>query len=85
MIGEPRRPPLGSRLVGRVRPLDPGRQGRRHELVEVAVEHRLGVRRLHVGAQVLDHLVGLQDVGADLVAPAGSRSAEKKPPVGGPV
>jgi murein DD-endopeptidase MepM/ murein hydrolase activator NlpD len=46
------------------------RQRRLHELVEVAVEHRPGVRGRHAGAQVLHHLVGLQHVGADLVAPA---------------
>src|SRR5690349_7080341 len=41
-----------------------------HELVEVAVEHAAGVGGLHAGAQVLHYLVGLQHVGADLVAPA---------------
>ncbi len=38
--------------------------------VEVAVEHRAGVGGLHAGAQVLHHLIGLQHIGADLVAPA---------------
>ena len=46
------------------------RQRRLHELVEVAVEHAAGVRCLHAGAQVLHHLIRLQDVRADLVAPA---------------
>src|SRR5262245_16678064 len=46
------------------------RQRRLHERVEVAVEHRAGVGGLHAGAQILDHLVGLQHVGPDLVAPA---------------
>ena len=46
------------------------RQGRLHEGVEVAVEHVLRGCRLRAGAQVLDHLVGLQHVGADLVPPA---------------
>src|SRR5262245_66672530 len=41
-----------------------------HERVEVAVEHGAGIGGLHAGAQVLHHLVGLQNVGADLVAPA---------------
>jgi hypothetical protein len=38
--------------------------------VEVAVEHRAGIAGLDAGAQVLHHLVGLQHIGADLVAPA---------------
>src|SRR6516162_725536 len=46
------------------------RERRRHELVEVAVEHGAGVGGRHAGAQVLHHLVGLQHVGTDLVAPA---------------
>ena len=36
------------------------RQRRRHEFVEVAVEHARGVRGLHAGAEVLDHLVRAQ-------------------------
>src|SRR4051794_41258950 len=51
-------------------PLDPLRQRRLHERVELPVEHVGGARRLDAGAQVLDELVGLEDVGADLVAPA---------------
>ena len=39
-----------------------------HERVEVAVEHGLRVAGLVVGAQVLDHLVGVQHVAADLRA-----------------
>ena len=39
------------------------------EIVEVAVEHRLGVADLDVGAQVLDARL-VEHVGADLVAPA---------------
>src|SRR5690242_8819602 len=46
------------------------RQRRLHEFVEIAVEHRAGIGSRDAGAQVLDHLVGLQHVGADLVAPA---------------
>src|SRR5690606_18547879 len=38
------------------------------EGIEIAVEHRLGVGDLHVGAQVLDARI-VEDVGADLVAP----------------
>ena len=41
-----------------------------HERIEVAVEHFGRRARGVAGAQVLDHLVGLQHVGADLVAPA---------------
>src|SRR3954447_10922750 len=51
-------------------PLDPLRQRRLHERVELPVEHVGGARRLDAGAQGLDELVGLEDVGADLVAPA---------------
>src|ERR1700749_1735615 len=46
------------------------RQGRSHELVEIAVEHTRCVRGLHAGAQALHHLIGLKDIRADLVAPA---------------
>src|SRR5438477_9458218 len=46
------------------------RQGRAHELIEVAVEDAACVGRLHAGAQVLHHLIGLEHIGADLVAPA---------------
>jgi hypothetical protein len=44
------------------------RQGGFEEVVEVAVEDASGVAFFDPGAQVLDHLVGLEDVGADLVA-----------------
>src|SRR5512138_2976317 len=40
------------------------------EVVEVAVENALGVALLHGRSEVLHHLVRLQDVGSDLVAPA---------------
>ena len=40
------------------------------EAVELAVEHRAGVADLVAGPQVLDELVRLQDVGADLAAEA---------------
>ena len=39
------------------------------EAVEVAVEDGIGLAGFGVGAVVLDHGVGLEDVGADLVAP----------------
>ena len=39
-----------------------GRQGRGHELVEVAVENTLGVRCFDLRAQVLHELIGLQHV-----------------------
>src|SRR6188474_1698586 len=42
-----------------------------HEGVEVAVEHGRGGARLVVGAMVLDHLIGVEHIRADLVAPAG--------------
>ena len=40
-----------------------------NKAVNVAVEHRVGVAHLVAGAQVLDHLVGVEHVGAHLVAP----------------
>ena len=46
------------------------RQCRFHELIEVAVEHGARIGGLHAGAQILDHLIGLQHVRADLMAPA---------------
>ena len=54
--------------VGRPEPTD-----RRHggeKAVEVAVEDGAGVRGFDAGAQILDHLIALQHVGADLVTPA---------------
>src|SRR5690606_2702051 len=42
------------------------------EAVDVAVEDRAGVVDLVVGAQILDHLVRVQHVGAQLVAPGGA-------------
>ena len=41
------------------------------EAVEVAVEHAFGVPDLVIGSMVLDHLVRVQDVAADLAAEAG--------------
>src|SRR5690349_5436667 len=46
------------------------RQRRLHEVVEITIEHRARVRGRNAGAQILDHLIGLQDVRADLVPPA---------------
>src|ERR1700724_2323115 len=37
-------------------------QGRFHELIEISIEHAAGVRGRDSGAQILDHLVGLQNV-----------------------
>src|SRR4051794_34501565 len=56
----------GGGLVG----LDALRQGGGQEAVDIAVEHRGRIAGLDPGAQILDHLIGLQHVGADLVAPA---------------
>ena len=47
------------------------RQRRRHEPVEIAIEHPCGIRGFNIGAQVFHHLIGLQNVGSDLIAPAG--------------
>src|SRR6185369_11111127 len=46
------------------------RQGRGHESVEIAVEHIGRRSRSHTGAQVFDELIGLENIGPDLVAPA---------------
>src|SRR3954462_2818636 len=46
------------------------RQSRGHESVEVTVEHITGAGRGHACPQVLHQLIGLENVGADLVAPA---------------
>src|SRR5262252_5830650 len=46
------------------------RQGRLEELVEVAIQHTVGIARGDAGAEVFHLLVGLEHVGADLVAPA---------------
>src|SRR5205085_4658455 len=40
------------------------------EAVDVPVEHRTGIAGFDPGAQVFDHLIGLQDVRPDLVTPA---------------
>ena len=49
------------------------RQRRRHERVQIAVQHRVRVALLHAGAQVLHQLIRRQHVVADLVAPADLR------------
>src|SRR5690606_25234222 len=56
--------------VGAALPRPTRRQRARHEGVQVAVQHALGVAGLVGGAQVLHHLVGLEDIAAGLVAPA---------------
>src|SRR3990172_3923531 len=40
------------------------------EFVEIAIEHPLNVADLDTGAEILDHLVGLEDIGANLAAPS---------------
>ena len=40
------------------------------EGVDVAVHDALDIAGLHAGAEVFDHLIGLEDVGTDLVAPS---------------
>jgi hypothetical protein len=46
-----------------------GAQPRVHEPVEIAVEHALRVARAYAGPEVLDHLIRLEDVAANLAAP----------------
>jgi hypothetical protein len=40
-----------------------------HEVVQITVEDALGVGGLVTGTQILDHLVWMKDVAADLRAP----------------
>jgi hypothetical protein len=60
------------RLTGgdRLRAGDVLGEGRLQEVVKVTVQDAGRIALLDAGAQVLDHLIGLEDVGADLVAPA---------------
>lgn len=37
-----------------------------HEIIEVSVKHPLGVRSLVSGTKILDHLIRMQDIAADL-------------------
>src|SRR5437868_618041 len=46
------------------------RQRGSHEGIEVPIENIIGGPAFDAGPQVLHELIGLQDVGADLVAPA---------------
>src|SRR5215218_4474208 len=61
-----RGPPWHPRSSGGAPPLEVGL----HEGVEVTVEHALHVAGFVLGAQVLHHLVRLQDVAADLAPEA---------------
>jgi hypothetical protein len=61
---------LGCGLRDPARSFDKLRMERLDELVEVAVERGLHVAGLLAGAEVLHHLVGLQDIAADLAAQA---------------
>src|SRR2546423_575179 len=53
-----------------------------HELIEIAIEHRAGVAHLHSGTQVLDARL-VEDIRADLVAPAHIRLGILEHPGGG--
>ena len=46
------------------------RQGRGHEFVEAAIEDGVRVGAFHIGAQIFHQTIRLQNVRADLVAPA---------------
>src|SRR3954454_12157630 len=74
-------PPTGSGLLGASPPAD----ARLQEVVDLAVEHRGRVAGLVLGAQVLDHLVRVQDVGAHLVAPARTAVALQRVQLGLPL
>src|SRR5882724_7133532 len=67
-----RRPRSGMALFlhDRVGAFDALSERRGEEAVDIAVEHRAGVAGLDPGAQVFHHLIGLQHVRPDLVAPA---------------
>ena len=41
-----------------------------HEFLQISVQHGIRVAGLNAGAQILDHLVRMQDIGADLAPPA---------------
>src|SRR5258705_12008665 len=66
--------PFWSVFIGRrgcaERPARLLQQVRLDERIEVAVEHAVDVADLHLGAMVLDHLVRLQHVAANLAAEA---------------
>ncbi len=68
--GLPRLKSALSGLAGIPRRAHPLGQGRAHEGVQIAVEHARRVGGFDVGAQILDHLIGLQNVGSNLVTPA---------------
>src|SRR5262245_30898214 len=57
------------RSSGRSSRADAALEARGDEVIEIAVEHRLGVPFLHAGAQILDPRL-VEHVRADLVAPA---------------
>ena len=38
--------------------------------VDVTIHHSLDIRGLHSGPQIFDHLIGLEDIAPDLVAPS---------------
>src|SRR6266542_3053878 len=50
-----------------------------HEIVERAVQHRLGIARFVAGAGVLDQVVGMQDVRTNGVAEAGANVLNLRP------
>src|ERR1700752_594258 len=52
-------------VISSVAPTDP----RFEEPVDISVQYRGRITDLVIGAQVLDHLVGVQHVGAHLVSP----------------
>src|SRR4051812_1954728 len=49
------------------------------ERVQISIHHRLDIARLHAGAQILHHPVGLKDVTADLIAPGDAALLAIKP------
>ena len=61
--GEPRLPSAFDGLLSG--PVEKGLD----ETVDVAVEHTVGVADLVAAPEIFDHPIGLEDIGADLVAP----------------
>ncbi len=76
--GRPKERPFSIRTSGRsvdvadvrVASEDALRQRRFDERIDLSVQDVVGRRAFHPRAKVLDHLVGLENVGADLVTPA---------------
>ena len=61
---------LGFFAVDGIGALDAGGERGFEKAIKTAIEHRAGIAGFDPGAQIFDHLIGLQHVRADLVPPA---------------